>query len=1078
MVASGGATALAPTQSHERGGSPVAPGPVTTTLPEFPSNLTHFVLILRENHVFDDYLGDCSLNINNTCNGGKSYNSTATGTSVETAPSGHQILTPYLHDWARNYSVFDNFYSSIDPWSAQGHNYLFTANVWGGSDNCGGAVEGTGANTQWGMYNGSQEKAGSCSWNPDLGSQTYNSSGGAIFDRFAGPRVAQSKTNIPFLADGDNIWELSSPGCSVSSAKTIPGDSLNSLQIVTGCTNGYWYNTSSGSASMPPTVNPATGIPQFLWECQFSCGTVSGDPSTFLDSYAANSFVAYLKDYGLPTYTEVELQDDHPGSYCGQPDPVCIQWNDAATNVVVSAIENTTYASNTVIAITEDDSQQGQNGNDHVNNDRRLPLVVIAPHTVMKTGGKPSTCGISSTYTSCGFVEHQTFNFSNLLAVMERVDLNVNPQVFYMGGISPNGTEFPMVENDYYAEGNPFEPLWKCGQPGVPCNTGPGGGGSGPAISSFTAAPSSFPLGGTTYLNVSASGGTTPYTYSYSGLPAGCGSTNTSSLACTPTGTGSSTVTVTVTDAKALSTTSQASFTVNPSGGGGNPTVTSFTASPSPISVGATSYLNVTASGGTPPYTYVYTGLPTGCTTSNTTSLACTPSVSGSFTVTVTVTDAAGHPGTGTATLTVNPVAGAPTISSFVASPPTIAPGGTTYLNVSATGGVTPYAYAYSGLPAGCNSLNAASVPCTPTVTSGTFSVLVTVTGSNGLATSTTASFTVSSASPVLSSVTLVPTSAIVPAGSSQKFFANALDQFGHPLSGTVSYQWSVSASSLGSVNPATGGNSTIFTAGSQPGASGSILVIASQGTATAQHTATLSVLGVTATESATSGSAPLSVSFTASANGGTAPYTYQWSFGDGNSSLSQNPTHSYAQPGTYTASVAVTDAQSHTVSQSLGVITVTGGSGGSPIITSFGASTASAPLGTTVYLNVTATGGSTPYTYAYTNLPTGCGSYDTANFPCTPTVTGAFRVTVTVTDNHGLTATRAASFNVTVANPNGGNNNNPSGTGFSLTDLLVVGLVIALMAVLLVVLLRRGKKSTPPPQPYPPPPWASPPPP
>jgi len=49
---------------------------------------------------------------------------------------------------------------------------------------------------------------------------------------------------------------------------------------------------------------------------------------------------------------------------------------------------------------------------------------------------------------------------------------------------------------------------------------------------------------------------------------------------------------------------------------------------------------------------------------------------------------------------------------------------------------------------------------------------------------------------------------------------------------------------------------------------------------------------------------------FTGEAFGGTPPYTsYHWEFGDGNTSDDQNPTHTYAHRGNYTAVLTVTDS-------------------------------------------------------------------------------------------------------------------------------------------------------------------------
>ncbi len=385
-------------------------------LPAFPSNLTHFVYIVRENHVFDDYLGDCATTINASCNGGANSPGANSWTDV-----------PYLHQWGKAYSIFDNMYSSVDPYSAQAHAYLFSANTWGSTDSCAsGGTEGTGSTTEWGVYNSSSVKAGSCAFASDSKSQSYDATGGSIFDRFLGSNVPQSKTTLPFASFGDIIWELSNyGGCSLASTTGIPGSlpgNTQAVEHVTGCTNGWWKNTTSGSPDMPPTVNPTTGIPQMLWECQYACGT---GPSPFLDQDVAYSFISYVADYGLPTYSFVELFDDHPGGNCGSAQATCIQWNDASMNLIVQDIMNSTsaYKDNTVIAVSEDDTQNGANNPDHINNGRRFPFVMVASHNVMK-GTK-------------GLVIHQTFNTSNVLAVMERVEMNVNPSVFYSGGTSP-----------------------------------------------------------------------------------------------------------------------------------------------------------------------------------------------------------------------------------------------------------------------------------------------------------------------------------------------------------------------------------------------------------------------------------------------------------------------------------------------------------------------------------------------------------------------------------------------------------------------------------------------------------------
>jgi PKD repeat protein len=64
-------------------------------------------------------------------------------------------------------------------------------------------------------------------------------------------------------------------------------------------------------------------------------------------------------------------------------------------------------------------------------------------------------------------------------------------------------------------------------------------------------------------------------------------------------------------------------------------------------------------------------------------------------------------------------------------------------------------------------------------------------------------------------------------------------------------------------------------------------------------------------------GSVGESIQFTGSASGGTAPYSFSWNFGDGSSSTEQNPTHSYSGEGEYTVVLTVTDDEDKTDSDS-----------------------------------------------------------------------------------------------------------------------------------------------------------------
>ncbi len=269
----------------------------------------------------------------------------------------------------------------------------------------------------------------------------------------------------------------------------------------------------------------------------------------------------------------------------------------------------------------------------------------------------------------------------------------------------------------------------------------------GVTISAFTATPSTVHLGGSTYLNVTASGGTGPLTYAYSRLPTGCLSANVSSLKCTPTATGNFTaVTVNVTDSKGVSATDNAvTVTVDPAIPL-PPTIASFTATPSSIPLGGSSFLNVTASGGVSPYTYQYPSLPAGCTSANTSSLKCTPTAAGTYTVSATVRGANGLTSASkTATLTVTAVTPPLAIASFSVSPANVTAGNAVTFTVSASGGTGALSYSYAGLPTGCATQNAASFQCSPSQ-AGTFTVTVTVADTSGHSAQATTHLTVQAA--------------------------------------------------------------------------------------------------------------------------------------------------------------------------------------------------------------------------------------------------------------------------------------------------------------------------------------------
>jgi len=148
--------------------------------------------------------------------------------------------------------------------------------------------------------------------------------------------------------------------------------------------------------------------------------------------------------------------------------------------------------------------------------------------------------------------------------------------------------------------------------------------------------------------------------------------------------------------------------------------------------------------------------------------------------------------------------------------------------------------------------------------------------------------------------------------------------------------------------------------------------------------------------------------SFTCAAGGGAPPYTYSWSFGDGTTGTGASLSHSYDTPGSTTLICTVTDTLETTAKDSTLVAV-----GLDPSITSFTASPVSLSAGEEVTLSVSASGGYGPLTYSYANLPAGCLSANATTISCTPTSSGNYRITVTVTDRSGESATSTLNIRV-----------------------------------------------------------------
>jgi len=405
--------------------------------------------------------------------------------------------------------------------------------------------------------------------------------------------------------------------------------------------------------------------------------------------------------------------------------------------------------------------------------------------------------------------------------------------------------------------------------------------------------------GGSCILEGSATGGTPPYTYSWTPTT-GLNNPNIAQPTASPTVT--TTYTLSVRDSVGVDTrTDTVTVTV---------TVRADAGPDKTIASGGSCVLEGSAAGGTPPYTYSWTPT-TGLSNPNIAQPTASPAATTTYTL--TVTDSLSQVSTDTVLVTV-----ASAVVANAGPDKTIASGGSATLEGSASGGVGPYTYSWTPTT-GLSDPNIAQPTASPTVTT-TYTLTVT----DDLGQTADGSMTVTVASAVVAN-----------AGPDKTIASGrwtALEGWASGGLAPYTYSWT----------PTTGlSNPNI----AQPTASPTV---------TTAYTLTVrdSLLQVSTDTTVVTVDRPPTAAFSYAPSSPTTADTvafadgssdadgtivaWAWDFGDGATSSERNPAHRYAEAGDYEVRLSVTDDDgargSHSALLHVGVELHGGVPGGEPL--------------------------------------------------------------------------------------------------------------------------------------------------
>ncbi len=506
---------------------------------------------------------------------------------------------------------------------------------------------------------------------------------------------------------------------------------------------------------------------------------------------------------------------------------------------------------------------------------------------------------------------------------------------------------------------------------------------------------------------ISLKGGRPLYHWTVSGtLPPGLSlEPITGAIGGTPTDAGTFHFTVRVSDATGSSDTQGLSITIRPAPLQ-NPLV--ITASLPAGTVGAQYSAPLTASGGTPPYSWSATGLPPGLSLTAD-QIGGTPAQAGTFTVSVGATDTAATTVSATYNVVISSGPSVPSLTITTSELPGGKTGSAYSASLAASGGTPPYSWsvASGSLPAGLG-VSGSQITGTPS-SGGTARFTIQVRDSAGQTASADLTLTVAAAPLAVSGP------AQLPGGVVGEGYSYALGAAG----GTPPYVWRLTSGAVPPGLTLSGG----MISGS-PAADGNYQFAAqvtdsAGGSASASFSVTIAPgLSITSTSPLPAAAVGTAYSQAMAALAGKPPYQWSVTAGSLPQGLALDPATGVlsgtpSAGGSFSFTVQVSDSAGTVVSKPF-TMTVA-----SALTVTTGSPMPAGSVGASYSQTLAAVAGTSPYTWAVSSgaLPAGLAlNASTGALSGTPATAGTFNFTVQVRDTLSASASKVLAITISPA--------------------------------------------------------------